>query len=636
MKTRMVGLAKAIVSAAVLLLCVAPSYASSAMWDANPDDADWNNPDNWSPQTVPNGPNDTATFQTTSQGGISISANTEVNGIVFNPSTHTFTITNGPAFVFTISGVGITNNSGFTESFAISNNPSTGSGKLAFINAASAGDNINIFTGSYATTSFSNMASAGSASFLNYPHAQVNFFGSSTAGSGTFMTPGDSGGSSVNFFDSSNAGSASATLAAGSVAFMNNSTAASANITINGNDRLNRPGATAAFTDGSSAGSSTLIVNSGTNGGGAGSISFSGNSTGAMARVAVVGAGSLSISGHAAPGMAVGSIEGDGSVTLGTNRLTVGANNANTTFSGHIQDTMGKGSLVKTGTGTLAFANSNTYGDTIIDQGVLRASHDGAFGPPLQGGTQVSVEANGTLTLDNGATNNYIDDKVILKIVTGSTVNLNFAGLADRVASLLVNGLSQPPGVYGGLISGAPNQLPQFTGTGTIVARIKAVSRKVHGAVGTFDVDLPLAGPPGIECRSGGPSGDHQIVLTFFDNMTFRSAIVTSGIGFVAGSSGNGTKTVTINLSNVANAQTIKVALVDANDGTTTNSFPFALSVLVGDITGNGSVNSTDVSQIRPGRPVDVSNFRQDVTVNGLINSSDVSTVKLKSGTALP
>jgi hypothetical protein len=136
------------------------------------------------------------------------------------------------------------------------------------------------------------------------------------------------------------------------------------------------------------------------------------------------------------------------------------------------------------------------------------------------------VEANGTLTLDSGVTNDYIGAGVSLKIVAGSTVNLNFAGAADRLRSLIVNGISQPPGIYGGLISGAPNQLSQFTGTGTVVATTKAVSRKVHGAAGTFDIDLPLAGTPGIECRSGGSNKDYQIIVTFFNNVTFRSATV--------------------------------------------------------------------------------------------------------------
>jgi dockerin type I repeat protein len=60
--------------------------------------------------------------------------------------------------------------------------------------------------------------------------------------------------------------------------------------------------------------------------------------------------------------------------------------------------------------------------------------------------------------------------------------------------------------------------------------------------------------------------------------------------------------------------------------------------VLFGDVGGNRTVNSTDVSQVKlqSGTAVTAANFRNDVGANGAINSSDVSTVKLASGTALP
>src|SRR5438132_12331468 len=31
-----------------------------------------------------------------------------------------------------------------------------------------------------------------------------------------------------------------------------------------------------------------------------------------------------------------------------------------------------------------------------------------------------------------------------------------------------------------------------------------AVSRKTHGAAGTFDINMPLTGTSGVECRTGG------------------------------------------------------------------------------------------------------------------------------------
>jgi hypothetical protein len=51
------------------------------------------------------------------------------------------------------------------------------------------------------------------------------------------------------------------------------------------------------------------------------------------------------------------------------------------------------------------------------------------------------------------------------------------------------------------------------------------------------------------------------------------------------------------------------------------------MSFLQGDIDGNRSVTSSDISQVksRSGQgAVDGTNFRNDVTVNSAINSSDV------------
>src|SRR5207253_3520651 len=47
-----------------------------------------------------------------------------------------------------------------------------------------------------------------------------------------------------------------------------------------------------------------------------------------------------------------------------------------------------------------------------------------------------------------------------------------------------------------------------------------AVSRKTHGMAGTFDINLPVTGTPGIECRSGSVPGSHQVVITFATPVT--------------------------------------------------------------------------------------------------------------------
>jgi uncharacterized repeat protein (TIGR03803 family) len=172
---------------------------------------------------------------------------------------------------------------------------------------------------------------------------------------------------------------------------------------------------------------------------------------------------------------------------------------------------------------------------------------------------------------------------------------------------------------------------------------VSAVSRKVHGNAGTFDVDLPLTGTPGIECRSGGANNDYTIVFKFANSLTnVGSASVSSGAGTTV--SGNidpsDARNYIVNLNGVTNAQTIMITLSNVSDSSSnfSSSISASMGVLVGDTTGNGAVNSSDISQTQSqsGQAVTAANFREDVTVNGAINSSDIALVQSKSGTGLP
>ena len=175
------------------------------------------------------------------------------------------------------------------------------------------------------------------------------------------------------------------------------------------------------------------------------------------------------------------------------------------------------------------------------------------------------------------------------------------------------------------------------------------VSRKTHNAAGTFDVNLK-APAPGIECRTGGATGDHTVVVTFavpvtvIGNGTVK-AQVTSGTGQVGtGGTANGNAVtvsgavVTVPLTNVANAQLLGITIFGVSDGTNSGNVVIPMSVLLGDTTADKSVNSADISQTKSqsGQSVTSSNFREDVTVDGSLNSADISLVKSKSGTALP
>ena len=178
---------------------------------------------------------------------------------------------------------------------------------------------------------------------------------------------------------------------------------------------------------------------------------------------------------------------------------------------------------------------------------------------------------------------------------------------------------------------------------------LSAVSRKTHGAAGVFDINLPLTGTPGIECRLGAPSGDHQIVVTFANPVTVNSnfqADVITGTGAI-GSGGvpnNGGVTVngavvTVPLTNVANAQTLEIMLFNVNDGSGAGDVRIRMSVLAGDTLENGQVTASDVGQTKAAATsgtVTSTTFRNDVIVNGVINTSDIGFVKAASGTGLP
>src|SRR5207237_89264 len=134
----------------VLLLSPQASNAGSATWKSDALSNTWLTATNWTPETIPNGPSDIATFAVSNQTLVSLYGTgnfvVEVGSIVFNPGASAFTI----AFPggdtddehLTISGSGIINNSGILQSFNISG-VGYGSGQdtnaIIFTNSATAG-----------------------------------------------------------------------------------------------------------------------------------------------------------------------------------------------------------------------------------------------------------------------------------------------------------------------------------------------------------------------------------------------------------------------------------------------------------------------------------------------------------------
>src|SRR4029077_14046186 len=122
-------------------------------------------------------------------------------------------------------------------------------------------------------------------------------------------------------------------------------------------------------------------------------------------------------------------------------------------------------------------------------------------------------------------------------------------------------------------------------GTCSPVQIADAVSRKTHGLAGAFGVELSLTGNAGVECRTGGPNGNHPFVFSFNNNVVSGSAAVTSGTGTVSGSPTFSGNAMTANLSGVTDVQQITVTLSGVTDcfGSILPDTPVNSVMLIGD-----------------------------------------------------
>jgi hypothetical protein len=194
----------AAIRCSLMFLVPSVTYAISAQWDLDPISGDWNTAPNWTPMGVPDGPADIATFGLSHTTDVSISADTEVNGITFtSAATNPYTITASLDFgKLTISGVGIVNNSGIAQNFV--NNGGNFGGQISFTNNATAGSST-VFTNNRpgnplgGSMFFFDTSSAGSATLINNSGSGFTVFhDSSTAGNATPLSTTEAQGSADN------------------------------------------------------------------------------------------------------------------------------------------------------------------------------------------------------------------------------------------------------------------------------------------------------------------------------------------------------------------------------------------------------------------------------------------------------
>jgi autotransporter-associated beta strand protein len=369
--------------------------AGSATWDLNPTSGDWNTAVNWSPPTVPDGPGDIATFSLSNQTSVSISADTEVSSVVFDPGASAFTVTMSSTEL-TLSGTGISNSSGVSQTFVtegffssvLVHNDST-LGNATIINQG--GTNYL----EYGVTQIYDTATAGHSLLIAngsmydgiYGSGVVTFFGNSKAGNATLIA---------------NGGQVSG-ASGGAIIMASYSTAENGTFTANGGSVSGAFGGRLIFgAYAPTAAMATLIANGGvgTAEGEGGGIVFSSGSAGAQAHVELYENGFLDLRPHDTPELTIGSLEGDGLVFTGGVNLSVGSNDLSTIFSGVIEENSEgtTGALTKIGAGMLELSGANTYtGGTTLNAGGLVINNTTGSGT----GTG-AVQVNGGILAGSG------------------------------------------------------------------------------------------------------------------------------------------------------------------------------------------------------------------------------------------
>ena len=163
---------------------------------------------------------------------------------------------------------------------------------------------------------------------------------------------------------------------------------------------------------------------------------------------------------------------------------------------------------------------------------------------------------------------------------------------------------------------------------------ISVVTRKTHGATGTFDLSVdtaPVGNAISVEPRAIGAG--HTIAFQFNVPITATGTVTASPVGTVAAiAAGN---EVVVTLNNIADNQRTTISLVNVNSIAVNAAA--TLGFLIGDINNTRSVNSSDISSVkaRSGQITTGSNFKFDLNATGGINSSDISAVKARSGLVL-
>jgi PKD domain len=173
---------------------------------------------------------------------------------------------------------------------------------------------------------------------------------------------------------------------------------------------------------------------------------------------------------------------------------------------------------------------------------------------------------------------------------------------------------------------------------------VSVVSRMQHDSITPpFEVNLPLTGTRGVECRSSATlgAGNYQMVFKFDNSLTSVTGASVTGAGSIASRqiSPNNNHEYIVNLMGVADQQYLSVTLTGVagapSGGTVIGP---QMGVLIGDVNASGRTDNGDgivVRNLSGTIPFDTSSARADVNCSGRVDNGDAIVIRNNSGNFL-